>query len=94
MQALKVSAMGLLRSKSALGAYCRRMAARMDKPKALKATAHKLARLVYTMLTKGEEYVDRGQDYYEQLYRQRVVTNLQRRANELGFTLTPNLQTA
>jgi transposase len=46
------------------------------------------------MLTKGEEYVDRGQDYYEQLYRQRVVTNLQRRANELGFTLTPNLQTA
>jgi transposase len=94
MQALKVSAMGLLRSKSALGAYCRRMAARMDKPKALKATAHKLARLVYTILTKGEEYVDRGQDYYEQLYRQRVVTNLQRRANELGFTLTPNLQTA
>ncbi len=86
--------MGLLRSKSALGAYCRRMAARMDKPKALKATAHKLARLVYTMLTKGEEYVDRGQDYYEQLHRQRVVTNLQRRAKELGFTLTPNLQPA
>lgn len=70
------------------------MAARMDKPKALKATAHKLARLVYTMLTKGEEYVDRGQDYYEQLYRKRVVTNLQRRANELGFTLTPALQPA
>ncbi len=93
-QALKVSAMGLLRSKSALGAYCRRMAARMDKPKALKATAHKLARLVYTMLTKGEEYVDRGQDYYEQQYRKRVVTNLQRRANELGFILTPNLQAA
>jgi transposase len=65
-QALKVSAMGLARSKSALGAYCRRMAARMDKPKAIKATAHKLARLVYTMLTKGKQYVDRGQDYYEQ----------------------------
>jgi acyl transferase domain-containing protein len=92
MQALKVSAMGLLRSKSALGAYCRRMAARMDKPKALKATAHKLARLVYTLLTQGQEYVDRGQDYYEQRYRKRVVTNLQRRANELGFTLIPNLQ--
>jgi transposase len=92
-QALKVSAMGLVRSKSALGAYCRRMAARMDKPKAIKATAHKLARLVYTMLTKGEQYVDRGQDYYEQQYQKRVVNNLQRRAKELGFTLTPNLQT-
>ena len=46
------------------------------------------------MLTKGEEYVDRGQDYYEQQYRKRVVTNLQRRAGELGFTLTPNLQAA
>jgi len=93
-QALKMSAMGLLRSKSALGAYCRRMAARMDKPKAIKATAHKLARLVYTMLTKGEEYVDRGQDYYEQQHHQRVVANLQRRAKDLGFTLAPMPKTA
>jgi hypothetical protein len=34
------------------------------KPKAVTAAAHKLARLIYTMLTKGEEYTDQGQDYY------------------------------
>ena len=72
----------------------RRMAARMDKPKAIKAAAHKLARLIYTMLTKGTEYVDQGQDYYEQQYRQRVVANLQRRATALGYQLMPSAQPA
>ena len=60
------------------------MCARMDKPKAVTAAAHKLARLIYTMLTKGEEYVDQGQDYYEQRYRQRVLRQLSRRAEKLG----------
>jgi hypothetical protein len=40
----------------------RRLRARMDKPKAVTAAAHKLARLIHTMLTKGEEYTDQGQD--------------------------------
>jgi transposase len=93
-QALKLAATGLLRSHSAMGAYFRRMTARMDKPKAIKAAAHKLARLIYTMLTKGTEYVDQGQDYYEQQYRQRVVANLQRRATALGYQLMPSAQPA
>jgi transposase len=88
-QALKLAATGLLRSKSALGAYFRRMAGRMDKPKAIKAAAHKLARLIYIMLTKGSEYVDRGQDYYEHQYRQRVLANLHRKAASLGLKLVP-----
>ena len=88
-QALKLAATGLLRSQSALGAYYRRMAGRMDKPKAIKAAAHKLARLIYTLLTQGTEYVDRGQDYYEQQYRERVVANLHRKAAALGFQLSP-----
>jgi transposase len=67
---------GLAFSQSALGAYFRRMCARMDKPKAVTAAAHKLARLIYAMLTKGEEYTDRGQDYFEERYRQRVLHNL------------------
>jgi hypothetical protein len=46
--------------------------ARMDKPKAVTAAAHKLARLIYMMLTKGEEYTDQGQNYYEDRYRERV----------------------
>ena len=44
----------------------------MDKTKAVTAAAHKLARLIYAMLTKGEEYTDRGQDYFEERYRERV----------------------
>ena len=54
-QALRLAAAALRSSKSALGAYFRRMCSRMDKPKAVTAAAHKLARLIYTMLTKGEE---------------------------------------
>ena len=54
----------------------------MDKPKAVTAAAHKLARLIYAMLTKGQEYTDQGQDYC-----QRVLHNLKRRAQQLGMTL-------
>ena len=63
------------------------MCARMDKPKAVAAAAHKLARLIYTMLTKGEEYVDQGQDYYEERYRQRVLRQLSMRAEKLGMKM-------
>jgi transposase len=91
-QALRLAAAALRTSQSALGAYFRRLCSRMDKPKAVTAAAHKLARLIYTMLTKGTEYVDRGQDYYEQQYRQRVLASLQRRATTLGYKLTPTAQ--
>ena len=52
------------------------MCARMDKGKAVTAAAHKLTRLIYLMLTKGDEYTDQGQQYYEERYRERVVRNL------------------
>ena len=86
-QALRLAAAALRTSQSALGAYFRRLSARMDKPKAVTAAAHKLARLIYSMLTKGEEYTDQGQAYYEERYRQRVLHNLNRRAQQLGMTL-------
>ena len=88
-QALKLAAAALRASKSALGAYYRRMCARMDKGKAVTAAAHKLARLIYLMLTKGEEYTDQGQQYYEERYRERVVRNLNKKAAELGMQLVP-----
>ena len=56
-QAFKQAAAALRTSQSALGAYFRRLCGRMDKAKAVTAAAHKLARLVYAMLTKGQEYV-------------------------------------
>ncbi len=67
-QALKMAASALRRSQSALGAYYRRMCARLDRPQAITATAHKLARLIYAMLTNGTEYMDQVQDYYERCY--------------------------
>lgn len=91
-QALRLAAAALRSSQSALGAYFRRMCARMDKAKAVAATAHKLARLVYTMLTKGEEYTDQGQDYYEERHRARVLRQLSLRAQKLGMTLVATEQ--
>ena len=88
-QALKLAAAALRSSKSALGAYHRRMLARMDKPRAVTATAHKLARLIYVMLTRGEEYVDQGQQYFEQRYKERVVRHLTKQARILGMELVP-----
>ena len=88
-QALKMAAMSLSHSDSALGAFYRRMSSRMDKPRANTATAHKLARLVYFMLTRGEEFVDQGQQRYEEEQRQRNIAALKRRATALGFVLSP-----
>jgi hypothetical protein len=93
-QALRLAAAALRTSQSALGAYFRRMCARMDKPKAVAAAAHKLARLIYTMLTKGEEYTDQGQAYYEERYRERVLRQLSQRANKLGMQLVAAPQAA
>jgi transposase len=93
-QALRLAAAALRTSQSALGAYCRRMCSRMDKPKAVTAAAHKLARLIYAMLTRGEEYTDRGQDYFEERYRQRVLRQLAQRAEKLGMKLVASEQPA
>jgi len=90
--ALRLAAAALRTSKSALGAYFRRMCSRMDKPKAVTAAAHKLARLIYTMLTKGQEYTDQGQDYYEERYRERVLRALSQRAAKLGMQIVPIAQ--
>lgn len=93
-QALRLAAAALRSSQSALGAYYRRLCARMDKPKAVTAAAHKLARLIYAMLTHGQEYTDRGQDYFEKRYRQRVLHNLTQKANAMGMQLVPAHSTA
>jgi transposase len=85
--ALRLAAQGVANSHSALGAYYRRIRIRLGAPKAITATAHKLARLVYSMLRYGTAYVDAGQQAYEQKYRERVLTNLQRKAKAFGYQL-------
>ena len=93
-QALKLAAMSLSRNDSALGAFYRRLCARMDKPRANTAVAHKLARMIYFMLTRGEEFVDRGQQHYEAQQRERSIATLKRRAAALGFVITRTPATA
>jgi transposase len=91
--ALRLAAARLHHSQSALGAYFRRMKSRLGPPKAITATAHKLARLIYRMLKHGTAYVAQGMETYEQQYRQRVVKNLSRRARELGYELVKPTET-
>lgn len=85
--ALRMAALTLFNSKSALGAYLRRQRSRLGAPKAITATAHKLARMIYSMLKYGMGFVDAGQEQYEERYRSRVVQNLKRKAQEMGFKL-------
>lgn len=85
--ALRMAAESLSRSDSYLGARYRQFRARMEGPEAVKAMAHYLARLVYRLLTKGEEYYDRGVAYFEKKRSERELVRLQRKAAELGLKL-------
>ena len=84
---LRVAAMSLGRTDTALGAFYRRLAARIGKPQALTATARKLAILVYRALTGALTYRDPGADGYAQQQRTRTLRRIRQRAATLGFDL-------
>lgn len=86
---LRLVATAVGRTETALGAFYRRLAARIGKAKALTATARKIAILFYRAMRFGMRYEDPGADQYEQRYRERVVKQLQRRAAHFGFSLQP-----
>jgi transposase len=85
--ALRVSAQSLLRGNSALAAFCRRMRARVGPAKAITATAHKLAVLLFRMVRYGQDYVDHGQQQYEEQYRKQQRAWLLKQARRLGMTV-------
>jgi transposase len=85
---LRIAATTLERSQTALGAFYRRMKAKLGSASAITATAHKLARVIYRLLKHGELYVRQGMEIYEQRYRERLLYNLRRNAKRLGFELT------
>jgi hypothetical protein len=87
---LRMAAQSLKDSRSALGAFFRRLKARLGPAKAITATAHKLARMVYLLLKYGKHYVDPGAQYYEQRYRENILRGLKKRAASLGYTLVEN----
>lgn len=90
--ALRIAARSLWRSDSAVGAFLRRKSAQLGTPKAITATAHKLARLVYYMLKHGTDYVVQTQDEYEARHRKRLIRNLKRRARSLGLEVVEHKQ--
>ncbi len=85
--ALRLAAGTLLESDTYLGAQYRRLRTKLGAPKARKAMANKLARIIYRMLKYGEKYVDKGKEFYEQKYRQMQIRMLTKRAAELGLQL-------
>jgi transposase len=88
--ALRLAAKALHHSKSALGAFFRRLKTRAGTPKAITATAHKMARLVYRLLKHGEAYVVQGMEEYERNYQLRQRRALARQAEALGYILVPS----
>jgi transposase len=84
---LRLAAGTVGRTDTALGAFYRRLSARVGKAKAISATARKIAVLFYNTLRHGMSYADPGAASYEDRYKQRVLNNLQRRAKLLGFVL-------
>lgn len=87
--ALRLAAVTVGRSNTALGAFYRRLAGRIGNAKAVTATARKIAVLFYNAMRYGQDYRDPGADLYEQQYRDRVVKQLHRRAAQFGLVLQP-----
>ena len=85
--AFRMAAYSLHRSRSAIGAFLRRKKAQLGSPKAITATAHKIARIFYEMLKNRTEYKDLGVDYYKNRYKERTLRNLKRKAREFGLEL-------
>jgi len=83
--AFRMAAYSLHRSQSSIGAFLRRKKAQLGAPKAITATAHKIARIFYEMLKTRTEYKDLGVDYYQNRYKERTLRNLKRKAREFGL---------
>jgi transposase len=84
---LRLAAMTLGRTQTALGAFYRRLAYRVGKAKAVTATARKLAILIYRILKDGRAYADPGADAYDAQHRTHVLRRIRQRAHNLGYGL-------
>ena len=84
---LRMAATTLRRSQTALGAYYRRMVAKLGPAQGITAVAHKLGRLLYSLIKHGHEYVRVGMEEYEKKNTQRKMKALQKLAQSLGVEL-------
>ncbi len=85
--ALRMAAVTLERSQSALGGFYRRMKGWLGAAEAITATAHKLARIIYRLIKHGEAYVRQGMEDYEKKFQERKLHALRKTAISMGFNL-------
>jgi hypothetical protein len=85
--AFRIAALAVGKTQTALGSFMRRIKIGKGGPKAITATARKIACLFYRLLKFGQAYVEQGMTTYEQSYKAKLVHSLEKRAKELGFTL-------
>jgi transposase len=88
-KAFRLAAMTLHKSQSSLGSYFRRMRSKKGSPKAITAAAHKIAKLFYSVLKYGKEYLDKGMEHYEKQFEAKRLKFLEKQARQFGCTLTP-----
>jgi transposase len=88
-EALRMAASTLSKSQTSLGAFLRRLKARLGPAKAVTAVAHKMAIIIYSMIKDKTSYKEIGLDYYDKLHKERAVKNLHRFAARLGFEVSP-----
>jgi len=92
-RALRMAAQGCHHAKNALGAFYRRIQGRCGGPKAIVATARKIAERVYRLLKYGQAYVRQAEAAYEEAYQLRLVKSLAKKAASLGYQLVPETLT-
>ena len=93
-EALRLAAFGLEKSKSKMGEYCRRMKGRLGKASGLTATAHKIARIIYSMIVSGQPYQEEIAFKPNLATEKKQRTQLMKLAQKFGYQLTPTLDVA
>lgn len=86
-KAFRLAAQSLCRSKSYLGAFLRSVAARRGMPKAITATARKLAERYYVLLTQGGDYTMKSVQDFEKIHAERRLKATMKAAADLGYTM-------
>lgn len=90
--AFRIAACSAGKTKTAIGAFMRRIKSKAGAPKAITATARKIACLFYRLLKYGSDYVEQGLEYYEKKYEANLIEKVKKAAKRLGYELVKNLE--
>lgn len=88
--AFRMAANNVGKTQTAMGAFMRRIKSKIGAPKAVTATARKIACLYYRLLKYGKDYVEVGMEYYDKKYQEGVLAKLKKAAKNLGYELVEN----